>query len=85
MRLLNRDNQTVISMATLESVKQALIWEYIDHIDNNILDNEIHDTSAIIVTSEVLQSIKFAKDLSELVEYVRDIGWKFENTKIFGK
>ena len=78
MKLLNRDNQTVVSTVTLENVKQALIWEYIDHIDNNILDDTIHDTSAIVVISETLQSIKFANDLSELLEYVYAIGWEFQ-------
>lgn len=85
MKLLNQDNEIVICLVTLESVKQALIWEYIDHIDNNILDSEIHDQEAVVVTSETLQSIKFANDLVELVEYVEDIGWKFEFTKIFGE
>ena len=78
MKLLNRDNQTVVSTVTLENVKQALIWEYIDHIDNNILDSTIYDTSAIVVTSDTLQSIKYANDLSELLEYVYDIGWEFQ-------
>ena len=78
MKLLNRDNQTVVSTVTLENVKQALIWEYIDHIDNNILNGTIYDTSAIVVASETLQSIKFANDLSELLEYVYDIGWEFQ-------
>ena len=78
MKLLNRDNQTVVSTVTLDSVKQALIWEYIDHIDSNILDSTIYDTSAIVVTSETLQSIKYANDLSELLEYVYDIGWEFQ-------
>ena len=76
MKLLNQDNQIVISLATLESVKQALIWEYIDHIDNNILDNEIYDTRAIVVTSETLQSIKFAETMEDLQEYIADINWK---------
>ena len=78
MKLLNQENKIVISIATLESVKHALIWEYIDHIDNNILDSTIYDTSAIVVTSETLQSIKYANDLSELLEYVYDIGWEFQ-------
>ena len=78
MKLLNQENKIVISIATLESVKQALIWEYIDHIDNNILNGTIHDTSAIVVTSETLQSIKFANDLLELLQYVYDIGWEFQ-------
>ena len=76
MRLLNRDNQTVISIATLESVKQALIWEYIDHLDNNILDSKIYDHRAIVVTSDTLQSIKFAHTMEDLEEYVNDIGWE---------
>ena len=76
MKLLNQDNQIVISLATLESVKQALIWEYIDHIDNNILDNEIYDQEAVVVTSETLQSIKFAETMEDLEEYIADINWK---------
>jgi len=76
MKLLNQENQIVISIATLESVKHALIWEYIDHIDNNILDNEIHDTEAVVVTSDTLQSIKFAETLEDLEEYISDINWK---------
>ena len=78
MKLLNQENEIVISIATLESVKQALIWEYIDHLDNNILDDTIYDTSAIVVTSETLQSIKYANDLSELLEYVHYIGWELQ-------
>ena len=78
MKLLNQENQIVISIATLESVKQALIWEYIDHLDNNILDDTIYDTSAIVVTSDILQSIKFANDLSELFQYVHYIGWELQ-------
>lgn len=80
MKLLNRDNQIVISIATLESVKHALIWEYIDHLDNNILDGTIddNDTENIVKISDILQSIKFANDLSELLEYVCDIGWEFQ-------
>ncbi|WOZ17325.1 hypothetical protein [Staphylococcus phage vB_SauM-V1SA09] len=76
MKLINRDNEIVISIATLESVKQALIWEYIDHIDNNILGNEIHDTEAVVVTSKTLQTIKFAETLEDLQEYIADINWK---------
>ncbi|UXE02402.1 hypothetical protein Biyabedamokiny2_00130 [Staphylococcus phage Biyabeda-mokiny_2] len=76
MKLINRDNEIVISIATLESVKQALIWEYIDHLDNNILDKEIHDQEAVVVTSHTLQQIKFADTMEELEEYVNDIGWK---------
>ena len=76
MKLLNQDNQIVISLATLESVKQALIWEYIDHIDNNILGSEIYDTRAVVVTSETLQTIKFADTMEDLQEYIADINWK---------
>ena len=76
MKLVNQDNEIVISLATLESVKQALIWEYIDHIDNNILDNEIYDQEAVVVTSETLQSIKFAETMEDLEEYIADINWK---------
>lgn len=76
MKLVNQDNEIVISLATLESVKQALIWEYIDHIDNNILDSEIHDTRAVVVTSETLQTIKFAGTMEDLQEYIADINWK---------
>ncbi|QVD57982.1 hypothetical protein BT3_021 [Staphylococcus phage BT3] len=76
MKLLNRDNEIVISIATLESVKQALIWEYIDHIDNNILGSEIYDTEAVVVTSKTLQSIKFADTMEDLQEYIADINWK---------
>ena len=76
MKLLNQENQIVISIATLESVKQALIWEYIDHIDNNILGNKIYDTEAVVVTSETLQTIKFAETMEDLEEYISDIGWK---------
>lgn len=76
MKLLNQDNEIVISLATLESVKQALIWEYIDHIDNNILDNEIYDQEAVVITSDTLQSIKFAETMEDLQEYIADINWK---------
>ena len=76
MKLLNQENEIVISIATLESVKQALIWEYIDHIDNNILDNEIYDTEAVVITSETLQSIKFANTMEDLQEFISDINWK---------
>ena len=78
MKLFNQEKQIVISLVTLESVKQALIWEYIDHIDNNILNDTIYDTRAIVVTSDTLQSIKYANDLSELLQYVYDIGWEFQ-------
>ena len=76
MKLLNQDNEIVISLATLESVKQALILEYIDHIDNNILDNEIYDQEAVVSISETLQSIKFAETMEDLEEYIADINWK---------
>ena len=76
MKLLNQDNQIVISLATLESVKQALILEYIDHIDNNILDNEIYDQEAVVSISETLQAIKFAETMEDLQEYIADINWK---------
>ncbi|AJA42175.1 hypothetical protein [Staphylococcus aureus] len=76
MKLLNQENQIVISIATLESVKQALIWEYIDHLDNNILGNKIYDTEAVVVTSETLQTIKFAETIEDLQEYIADINWK---------
>lgn len=76
MKLLNRDNEIIINIATLESVKQALIWEYIDHIDNNILDNEIYNQEAVVITSETLQSIKFAETIEDLQEYIEDINWK---------
>ena len=76
MKLVNQDNEIVISITTLESVKQALIWEYIDHIDNNILDNEIYDQEAVVSISETLQSIKFAETMEDLQEYIADINWK---------
>ena len=76
MKLVNQDNEIVISITTLESVKQALIWEYIDHIDNNILDNEIYDQEAVVVTSETLQAIKFPGTMEDLQEYIADINWK---------
>ena len=76
MKLLNRDNQTVVNTVTLENVKQALIWEYIDHLDNNILDSKIYDHRAIVVTTDTLQSIKFAETMEDLEEYVNDIGWE---------
>lgn len=76
MKLLNRDNQTVVNTVTLENVKQALIWEYIDHLDNNILDSKIYDHRAIVVTSDTLQSIKFAETMEDLEEYIADINWK---------
>ena len=76
MKLVNQEKEIVISLATLESVKQALIWEYIDHIDNNILDNEIYDQESVVVTSETLQTIKFADTMEDLEEYISDINWK---------
>ena len=76
MKLLNQENQIVISIATLESVKHALIWEYIDHLDNNILGNKIYDTEAVVVTSETLQTIKFANTMECLQEFISDINWK---------
>ena len=78
MKLVNQDNEIVISLATLESVKQALIWEYIDHLDNNVLvlENEIYDQEAVVKISDILQSIKFAETLEDLEEYIGDIGWK---------
>ena len=76
MKLLNQDNQIVISIATLESVKHALIWEYIDHIDNNIWNNQLDDTEAVVITSDILQSIKFADTMEDLQEYIADINWK---------
>ncbi|AXU40182.1 hypothetical protein VBSavMJYL02_176 [Staphylococcus phage VB-SavM-JYL02] len=76
MKLLNQENEIVKEMVTFRDVKQALIWEYIDHIDNNILNNEIHDTEAVVVTSETLQSIKFADTMEDLQEYIADINWK---------
>ena len=76
MKLVNQDNEIVISITTLESVKQALIWEYIDHIDNNILDNEIYDQEAVVSISETLQAIKFADTMEDLQEYIADINWK---------
>lgn len=76
MKLLNQEKQIVISLVTLESVKQALIWEYIDHIDNNIMVNEIHDTRAVVVAYETLQTIKFADTMEDLEEYISDINWK---------
>lgn len=76
MKLLNQENEIVISIATLESVKQALIWEYIDHIDYNIWNNELDDTEAVVVISKTLQSIKFAETMEDLQEYISDINWK---------
>lgn len=76
MKLLNQDNEIVISIATLESVKHALIWEYIDHIDNNIWNNQLDDTEAVVITSKTLQSIKFADTMEDLQEYISDINWK---------
>ncbi|WBF81135.1 hypothetical protein FMLHJGGC_00082 [Staphylococcus phage BSwM-KMM1] len=76
MKLLNQENQIVISIATLESVKHALIWEYIDHIDYNIWDNQLDDTEAVVSISETLQSIKFAETMEDLQEYIADINWK---------
>lgn len=79
MKLLNQENKIVISITTLESVKHALIWEYIDHIDNNIWNGELEDTEdteAVVKISDILQSIKFAETLEDLEEYIGDIGWK---------
>ena len=76
MKLLNQENEIVISIVTLESVKHALIWEYIDHIDNNIWNNQLDDTEAVVITSDILQSIKFADTLEDLQEYIADINWK---------
>lgn len=78
MKLLNQENKIVISIATLESVKHALIWEYIDHLDNNVLvlESEIYDTEAVVKISGILQSIKFADTMEDLQEYIGDIGWK---------
>lgn len=78
MKLIGRENEIIISIATLDSVKHALIWEYIDHIDYNILDSNIDDINAIVITSDILQSIKFAKTMEELEEFIRDIGWKLK-------
>lgn len=72
MKLLNQDNEIVISIATLESVKHALIWEYIDHIDNNIWNSELDDTEAVVKISDILQSIKFAGTMEDLQEAHRD-------------
>ena len=76
MKLLNAENQIVISIATLESVKHELIWEYIDHIDNNIWNNQLDDTEAVVNISDTLQSIKFADTMEDLQEYIADINWK---------
>lgn len=76
MKLLNRDNEIVKEMVTFRDIKNALIWEYIDHLDNNILDNEIYDTEAVVITSDILQSIKFADTIEDLQEYISDINWK---------
>ncbi|VEV88380.1 hypothetical protein [Staphylococcus phage Stab23] len=76
MKLLNQENKTLISIATLESVKHELIWEYIDHIDYNIAGNELDDTKAVVTISDILQSIKFAETMEDLQEYISDINWK---------
>lgn len=76
MKLLNQENEIVICLATLESVKHALIWEYIDHIDYNIWDNQLDDTEAVVSISETLQTIKFAETMEDLQEYISDINWK---------
>lgn len=79
MKLLNRDNEIVVCLVTLESVKHALIWEYIDHIDNNIWNGELEDTEdteAVVKISDILQSIKFADTMEDLEEYISDINWK---------
>ena len=76
MKLLNQENEIVISIVTLESVKHALIWEYIDHIDNNIWNNQLDDTEAVVNISDTLQSIKFADTMEDLQEYIADINWK---------
>ncbi|WRW34412.1 hypothetical protein CF7_0145 [Staphylococcus phage CF7] len=76
MKLLNQENKIVISIATLESVKHELIWEYIDHIDYNIAGNELDDTEAVVTISGILQSIKFAETMEDLEEYIADINWK---------
>ena len=81
MKLVNRDGQVVIDEVTLDNIKYELLQEYVGHIDNNILDNKIHDINAIISISDILQSINHAKSLMELVGYVKDIGWKFKITK----
>ncbi|ASZ78155.1 hypothetical protein [Staphylococcus phage SA3] len=76
MKLLNRDNEIVICLATLESVKHALIWEYLDHLDNNVLDTEIYDQEAVVKISHILQSIKFAETMEDLQGFIADINWK---------
>lgn len=78
MKLLDQENNIVISLTTLESVKHALIWEYIDHLDNNVLvlESEIYDTEAVVKISNILQSIKFADTMEDLEEYIGDIGWE---------
>lgn len=76
MKLLDQENNIVICLVTLESVKHALIWEYIDHIDYNIWDNQLDDTEAVVSISETLQAIKFAETLEDLEEYISDINWK---------
>ena len=76
MKLLDQENKIVISIVTLESVKHALIWEYIDHIDYNIWDNQLDDTGTVVKISNILQSIKFAETLEDLQEYISDINWK---------
>lgn len=78
MKLLDQENNIVISLTTLNSVKHALIWEYIDHIDNNIWESELDDdgTEAVVKISDILQSIKFADTMEDLEEYISDINWK---------
>lgn len=74
MLLLNQHNDIVVKNVDFEIVQKALIFEYIDHIDYNISDSTIYDIEAIVIISDILQSIKFANDLTELQEYINNIG-----------
>lgn len=76
MKLINQFNETVETNASFENVQRALIFEMIDHLDNNILDGNIYDSEAVVYTSNVLQRIKYAKVLAELREYINYIGWE---------
>ena len=78
MELVNQYNEFQSEADNLEDIRKAIIFELIDHLNNN--REYCYDNMDSLALD--LDTVKFTNDIKILDEFIKDFGWKYVYRKV---
>ena len=73
MILVNQYNEFQSEADNIEDIRKAIIFELIDHLNNN--REYCYDNMDSLALD--LDTVKFTNDIKRLNEFIKDFGWKY--------